>query len=92
MKDILISIGVTVIIPFAVYFLVAFILWMFNDPLNIIPTIEQKQRSAWSTCTEQASYIFKDMNNTWGSTYALEDTPSKSVQDFIRLCMEENKK
>lgn len=92
MKDTIIFIAVAAITPFAFYFLFAFVVWIVNDPFNIIATPEWRERSTWNTCALQAEYIFRDMNDTWGSTYALEDTPSKSVQDFMRMCMEENKK
>lgn len=79
-----------VVFPFVVYFFVSFILWISNDPMDMI-NIELPKSTVWEKCVRDADMIFDNFNDTVGASYALEDLPSQNIKDFMEFCLEQNK-
>lgn len=88
-----------VLIGLGVYAFVAFLGWLFSDPLNIIddnfaPDSRTPAEIKWDKCVNQATYMFDQFNDTVLTTYGTDDRPATEVQNFMKLCtggLQENK-
>lgn len=86
--------GLILGVIFSFYLLIGFLNWISSDPLDLIDIGPENQYTEgerkWDDCAQSARIIYDNFNDTVGATYALEDTPSNDVQEFMKLCLEKN--
>ena len=89
--------GIIIVIPFLVYFLIAEFDWFSSDPFNIIADEKRceyeiigqlKCVTKEKYCRDEVRKMFVDLNDTWGSDTNNQDQISKTMSEIYNKCIE----
>lgn len=67
------------------------LLSLFIYMMSNVEPVEYSKPTAYEVCVKQVNYIYDNINDTVGATYATQDTPTSNIQKLINQCMELNK-
>lgn len=95
---------IPIIITFSGYFLIGFLTWISNDPLDLFEDgpnwfvlgsssqgdTRTPEELKWDNCVDNTKYLYDQFNDTSMTTYGTDDKPATEAQNFMRLCLEKS--